>query len=112
MAVYGGVTFSVQFSDIFVPEWDQPKVINRTQIPYSDKEDVQFGGTQNPKLVVTAIISSRADLDTLLGLRGGTARSLSNYYGDTYADVYLVDVTNVRRMINGAAWLADLHFER
>lgn len=115
MASYNSVTFYPLAEDsMFWPYWEQELVTTRRHIPYSDTDDLQFGGLSNFKLEVEAEITSDANLATLRSSMDGTGRTLTDFNGTNYTDCYLTGMADIRKWDNSGVdkWVCTLTFER
>lgn len=107
---YAAVTFDIMMDDVFGPEWTRESNVSVRHIPYANIDDVQFGKLGNERLRVRARVSTLANLNTLKNARDGTARTFG-FEGTNFANTYLIDVTNERRMGGSSAVLYEFEAE-
>lgn len=116
---YGGVTFNRQHEGFHaLPVRTQ--VIESTHIPYTNRDDVQFGGLGNQKLEMDIILVSDSAYNTLVGFLAAamTTRDLSTPGADgttsTTSGWMLRALTNPRRAVQDgeARILCSISLER
>lgn len=113
MGTYNAVTFQeILDQDVYRLHWAQENNVSIRHIPYSNQDDVQFGGRGSFTVTVEVLLLADADLTALQAIQGdGTARSLT-LYSTVYANSYLMRVGDARRFDAQAAWRVALSFLR
>jgi hypothetical protein len=97
---------------MFWPGWEQKSTVSVRHIPYSDTDDIQFGGLGNFQLTVQAEVSSSANVITLRGSVDGVARTLGDFRGNSYTNCYLTDISEIRAHDTIDVWTCKLTFMR
>lgn len=113
-ASFSGSTFYVEVdNDAYRPAWSRVPRFVRTPIPGAAYDDLQFAGTGNYRITLTAYSTSDADTANLVA-KIGTSATLTNPFGDSvnYASSVLCDVRELRRLSAGQQWHMVLDFER
>lgn len=110
---WGGVTF-VTLADeqdgaparpLLVPE---DFGTEHQKIPYADQEQIQFTGRGNKRVTLRCEIASDADFATLLSRVGrGTSYTLTAEWGESFANMLLVGMSNVWRV----TFREEVHFD-
>lgn len=114
MATYGNVTFSELVEGrLFRPGWERANNASVRNIPYGNKDNVQFAGQGNPTLTMDILLTADADMTALLALVGSAANTLSDLFAvgnPAIGNVYLVDLSGLRRYADVERWIATVTF--
>lgn len=112
MAGYAGVTFYGSPIELgWQARWQREKTIVRRKIGASNSEDLQDVGFGNYFIEFEIVVPDDAGVATLQAATGLTKRSLSDFRGQTWANVMLTSFGRPRRAINEAVWKVDVRFE-
>ncbi|MHB1131652.1 MAG: hypothetical protein ACYC4L_04620 [Chloroflexota bacterium] len=113
-ASYNGATFNVISDAGFTPRWLRKPVIARKHYPFSDNDDIQYGGRERPTVVLKVGVDSDAAWNLLEAGADGVARTLSNPFGDgvNYASVKITDIRSIKRRTYAQEWEAEIEFVR
>ena len=109
-------TFKIRVTDGMMPQWYREALWNRRQIPYANKEDVQFGGLSNWKLSAEVMIYDEASYAALQIMQGTIGGSLTDLYGADYASVALASVGQPKKAMGQPAdsplYILEITLER
>lgn len=112
MGSYASVTFSELLEPpIYRAHWRQEPNVSIRHLPYSNTDDVQFGGRGSHRVTVEVLIQADADIDAIRASVDSTARTLT-LYSTSYPNTYLIDVGTPKRFDSQAVWRVTLTFLR
>lgn len=96
MASYGGRTFSVIQQQGMLPQWVQMPNVAVRHYAGGNRDNIQYAGRGNYRLDVLALDQTSGATAAWQALVSNTARTLTDLWGDTYTNVYLVEVGAAR----------------
>lgn len=112
MPTYNGVSFDVLSTDRSMrPHWERETVWASQHIPFSDRDDLQYGGRSHERIVLPVLVQGD---EAMAALREsvGVCRTLFGLFGTDYQNVVLKRVGEQRRSPTQALWTAQLEFEK
>jgi hypothetical protein len=112
LSTYANATFYARIPDGLRPGWEQEPNISVRHLPFANQDDMQAMGRGNYRLTVPARLDDDSAIGLLQAAVGATARTLTDYYGATYSNVYLVAVSNPQRLTGQTTWFVNLEFLR
>ena len=110
-STYNSITFYPGVGDGGLPEWEQEPNVSFRVIPGANKDDLHCAGRGNWRLSFRARFSSLANLQTMQGSVGATARTLT-LEGTAYTSTRLAGVRSAHREGRSSTYTAELNFER
>lgn len=112
MAAYAGATLYGSPVDLgWQARWQREKTIVRRKLGGGNSEDLQDVGFGNWFIELTIVVLDDVGVALLQAAVGLTKRSLTNFRGQTWANVMLTKCGAPRRSITEAAWEVDVRFE-
>lgn len=96
MATYGGRTFNAIQQQGALPQWVQAPNVMVRHYAGGNRDNIQYAGRGNYRLDVLALDQAADASSAWQALVSNTARTLADLWGDTYANVYLIEVGAAR----------------